>query len=462
MFDAQTYVQRRRRLAKDLGSGIVLFLGNDDCPMNYEANPFHFRQDSSFLYYFGLDSPGLAALIDVEEVREVIFGDDIDIEDIIWMGFLPTLKERAAPVGVKDTRPMKELAVLLRAAEAQGRTIHDLPPYRPEHSLKIAALLGIKPGEAKAKSSPALVAAIIKQRSVKTEDEVAEMETALKTTYKMYETAMRMAQPGVQEKDIVGRIDVFAIADAGATAFPTILTMDGQILHNHSHVHKLAKGRLLVVDAGAESPLHYAADITRTIPVGGRFTARQREIYELVLAANENAIKAIKPGRIYKDIHLAAAKTIAVGLKGLGLMTGDMEEAVSRGAHALFFPHGLGHMIGLDVHDMENLGEKNVGYDKTIDRSDQFGLAYLRLAKALQPGYVLTVEPGCYFIPALIDKWKAEKKHFDFIAYDKLEKYRDFGGVRIEDNVLVTKDGRRVLGKPIPKKADAVEDAATL
>jgi Xaa-Pro aminopeptidase len=460
MFDAKTYVQRRRRLAKDVGSGIVLFLGNDDCPMNYLANPFHFRQDSSFLYGFGLDSPGLAALIDLDEGREILFGDDINIEDIIWMGFLPTLKERAALVGVKDTRPMKELAVLLRAAAAKGRTIHFLPSYRAEHSLKIESLLGIPPTEAKI--SPALVAAIIKQRSVKSEAEVAEMETALKTTYKMYETAMRMAQPGVYEKDIAGRIDGLAIADAGATAFPTILTMDGQILHNHSHVHKLAKGRLLVVDAGAESPLHYAADITRTIPVGGRFTARQREIYELVLAANENAIKAIKPGRMYKDIHLAAAKTIAVGLKGLGLMTGDMDEAVSRGAHALFFPHGLGHMIGLDVHDMENLGEKNVGYDKTVERSDQFGLAYLRLAKALRPGYVLTVEPGCYFIPALIDKWKAESKHLDFIAYDKLEKYRDFGGVRIEDDVLVTKDGRRVLGKPIPKKADAVEDAATL
>ena len=462
MFDAKTYVQRRRRLAMDLGSGIVLFLGNDDCPMNYEANPFHFRQDSTFLYFFGLDSPGLAALIDVEEGRDIIFGDDIGIEDIIWMGFLPTLKERAAVVGVKGARPMKELAAILRAAAAQGRTIHFLPPYRAEHSLKIEALLGIKPDEVKAHVSPAFVAAIIKQRSVKSEAEVAEMVTALKTTYKMYETAMRMAQPGVHEKDIVGRIDGLAIADAGATAFPTILTMDGQILHNHSHVHKLAKGRLLVVDAGAESPLHYAADITRTIPVGGRFTARQREIYEIVLAANENAIKAIKPGQMYKDIHLAAAMTIAVGLKGLGLMTGDMDEAVSRGAHALFFPHGLGHMIGLDVHDMENLGEKNVGYDKTVERSDQFGLAYLRLAKVLKPGYVLTVEPGCYFIPALIDMWKAEKKHLDFIAYDKLEKYRDFGGVRIEDDVLVTKDGRRVLGKPIPKKADAVEDAATL
>jgi Xaa-Pro aminopeptidase len=462
MFDAKTYAQRRRRLAKDLRSGLVLFLGNEDCPMNYVANPFHFRQDSSFLYFFGLDSPGLAALIDIEDGYDILFGDDIDIEDIIWMGFLPALKERAALVGVKDARPLKSLAETLRDASAKGRTIHFLPPYRAEHSLKIESLLGIPPADAKAKISPAFVEAIIKQRSVKSDEEVSEIETAQKTTYKMYETAMRMAQPGVYEKDIVGRIDGLAIADAGATAFPTILTMNGQILHNHSHVQKLAKGRLLVVDAGAESPLHYAADITRTIPVGGKFTARQREVYEIVLAANEYAIKAIKPGLMYKDIHLKAAKTIAVGLKGLGLMKGDMDESVNQGAHALFFPHGLGHMIGLDVHDMENLGETNVGYDRTIERSDQFGLAYLRMAKALQPGYVLTVEPGCYFIPALIDKWKAEKKHPDFIAYDQLEKYRDFGGIRIEDNVLVTAAGRRVLGKPIPKKADQVEAAATL
>jgi Xaa-Pro aminopeptidase len=459
MFDAKTYAQRRRRLAKDLKSGLILFLGNEDCPMNYVANPFHFRQDSSFLYFFGLDTPGLAALIDVEDGRDILFGDDIGIEDIIWMGFLPNLKERAAEVGVKDTRPLKALGEALRDAAAKGRTIHFLPPYRDEHSLKLESLLGIPPAEAKAGISFAFIEAVIKQRSVKSDEEVAEMETALTTTYKMYETAMRMAQPGVYEKDIVGRIDGLAIADAGATAFPTILTMNGQILHNHSHVNKLAKGRLLVVDAGAESPLHYAGDITRTIPVGGKFTARQREIYEIVLTANVNAIKSIKPGVMYKDIHLMAARTIALGLKSLGLMKGDMDEAVSRGAHALFFPHGLGHMIGLDVHDMENLGEKNVGYDKTVERSDQFGLAYLRMAKALQPGYVLTVEPGCYFIPALIDMWKAEKKHLDFIAYDKLEKLRDFGGIRIEDDVLVTSAGRRVLGKPIPKKADQVEAA---
>jgi Xaa-Pro aminopeptidase len=461
MFDAKTYAQRRRFLARDLKSGLAVFLGNDDVPMNYAANAYHFRQDSTFLYLFGLDSPGLAAVVDVDEGREILFGDDIDIEDIIWMGFLPSLQERGAAVGVKDTRPSKDLAEVLKEAQAKGRTIHYLPPYRAEHNLKIETLLGLKGEAAKAGISPTLVESVIRRRSVKSAEEVAEMEKAQRTTYKMYETAMRMSLPGIREQDIVGRIDGLAIADGGATAFPTILTMNGQILHNHAHTHKLAKGRLLVVDSGAESPLHYASDITRTIPVGGAFTSRQRDIYEIVLAANEGAIKAVKPGLMYRDIHLQAARTIAAGLKGLGLMKGDPAEAVQAGAHALFFPHGLGHMIGLDVHDMENLGEKNVGYDKSVARSEQFGLAYLRLAKALQPGFVLTVEPGCYFIPALIDKWKAEKKHLDFIAYDKVEKFRAFGGVRIEDNVLVTAAGRRALGQAIPKKAAEVEDAVT-
>jgi Xaa-Pro aminopeptidase len=325
--------------------------------------------------------------------------------------------------------------------------------------LKLKGLLGIDPVEAKAKASPDLIKAIVAQRSVKTEAEVAEVEKALLTTYKMYETAMRMAQPGLYERDIAGRIDGLAIAAAGATAFPTILSKNGQILHNHAHDNRLRKGDLVVVDAGAASPLHYAADITRTVPVGGKFSARQREVYDIVLGANEAAIKAIRPGVKYRDVHLLAARTVAVGLKDIGLMKGDMDEAVAKGAHALFFPHGLGHMIGLDVHDMESLGENHVGYDGTVERSRQFGLAYLRMAKALRAGYVLTVEPGIYFIPALIDKWKAEGTNADFIAFDKLDKFRTFGGIRIEDDVLVTKDGRRVLGKPIPKKAEKVEAA---
>ena len=458
MFDPKVYIKRRDLLKKQVSSGLILLLGNEDSPMNYVANAYHFRQDSSFLYFFGLDTPGLAGMIDVDEKKDILFGNDLDIEDVIWMGYLPTVKDRAEDVGVKQTASLNDLPVALQEALAKGRPVHFLPPYRPEHLIKLEKLLGIKSDEAKAKASTALVRAVVAQRSLKSEDEIAEIEIALKTTYKMYITAMHMAQPGIWEKDIAGRVDGIAIADGGATAFPTILTKNGQILHNHAHGNLLKKGDLLVVDAGAESPLHYAADITRTIPVGGKFTAKQKDVYEIVLAAQETAIKAIKPGLKYREVHLATARVIAHGMKSLGLMKGDIEEAILQGAHALFFPHGLGHMLGLDVHDMEALGENHVGYDDTVQRSKQFGLAYLRLAKELKPGNVLTVEPGIYFIPALIDKWKKEGKFTDFIAYDKLAAYRDFGGIRIEDDVLVTKDGHKVLGRPIPKKPAKIEE----
>ena len=462
MFDPKIYIKRRDLLRKQVSTGLILFLGHEESPMNYPANPYHFRQDSSFLYFFGLDTPALAAVIDVDENKEVLFGDDIDIEDIIWMGYLPSLKERAAEVGIKQTAAMNDLPGLLREAAEKGKPVHYLPPYRPETFLKIDKLLGIRPDEAKAKSSQKLVRAVVSLRSIKSDEEIAELEIALKTTYKMYATAMHMAQPGIREKDIAGRIDGFAIAGGGATAFPTILTKNGQILHNHGHGNLLKKGDLLVVDAGAESPLHYAADITRTVPVGGKFSAKQRDVYEIVLRAQEMAIKSIKPGVKYREIHLQTARVIASGLKDIDLMKGDIEEAVLQGAHGLFFPHGLGHMLGLDVHDMENLGENFVGYDDSVQRSKQFGLAYLRLAKELKPGYVLTVEPGIYFIPALIDKWKKENKFMDFVAYDKLDAYRNFGGIRIEDDVLVTKDGRKVLGRPIPKKPEKVEEAVKI
>jgi Xaa-Pro aminopeptidase len=462
MFDPKTYLKRRDLLRKQVGSGIALFLGNTDSPMNYPANIYHFRQDSSFLYFFGLDSPGLAAVVDLDEGRDVLFGDDISLEDVIWMGALPTLKSRALRVGVKATAPAKDLASCLAEASAKGRTVHFLPPYRTDQSVALESLLGVKSGEAKARASRALIQAIVAQRSVKSEAEVAEVEAALLTTYKMYETAMRMAQPGVYEKDIAGRVDGIAIAGAGATAFPTILTKNGQILHNHDHGNRLKKGDLLVIDAGAESPRHYASDITRTVPVGGAFSGRQREIYEIVLEAQETAIRSIAPGVPYKEVHLKAARTVAAGLHAVGLMTGDPGDAVAQGAHALFFPHGLGHMLGLDVHDMENLGENHVGYDETVERSKQFGLAYLRLAKELRPGYVLTVEPGVYFIPALIDKWGKEKKFREFIPYPKLEPYKTFGGIRLEDTVLVTKTGARILGKPIPKAPARVEAAVRI
>jgi len=451
MFDAKTYSRRRDFLRKRLGSGLALFLGNEESPMNYLENTYAFRQDAAFLYYFGLHAPGLTAIMDIDEKKDILFGDDVDINDIIWMGDLPSMKERAARVGVKTTFPVKGLADVLRDAAGKGRKIHVLPPYRSEHLLKLESLLGLKPAEARSAASMDLIRAIIAQREVKSEAEIAEIETALLTTYKMYDAAMRMAQPAVWEQAIAGRMEGIAAADGGGIAFPIILSKNGQILHNHTHVNRLKKGDLMVVDAGSASPGHYASDITRTIPVGGDFTSKQLNVYEIVRAANENAVAAVRPGGPFKEVHLIAAKTIAAGLKELGLMKGDVDAAVEQGAHALFFPHGIGHQMGLDVHDMESFGEDNVGYDETVKRSGQFGLKSLRLAKIVKPGFVVTIEPGIYFIPALIDKWKAENKHTDFIVYSKLDSYRAFGGIRIEDNVLVTGTGRRVLGKKIPK-----------
>ncbi len=457
MFNSKIYVQRRKRLREQVKSGLILFLGNEESPMNYPSNTYSFRQDSSFLYFCGLDFPSLAAVIDVDEDKDIVFGNDVNIEDIIWMGYQPSMKEKAMPVGIKETMPLDALGATIKQAIQRGKKIHYLPPYRPEIKLKLAGLLNIKPDSVKGRASVELIKAVIAQRSVKIKEEIEEIEKAHKVTYEMHTTAMKMARSGVYEREIVGKIEGIAFSHGCGLAFPTILTINGQILHNHYHGNRLKKGRLLVNDSGAESAMHYAADITRTVPVDGKFSQKQKEVYEIVLGAQETAIQSIAPGTKYRDVHFKAAKFIASGLKELGLMKGDTDEAVKAGAHALFFPHGIGHMLGLDVHDMEDLGEDHVGYDAKTKRSDQFGLAYLRLAKELQPGYVLTVEPGIYFIPALIDKWKKEKKFPQFISYEKLEKYRDFGGVRIEDNVLVNDKGRRVLGRPIFKTVKEVE-----
>jgi Xaa-Pro aminopeptidase len=457
MFETKIYKQRRKRLIKQLKSGVAVFLGNEESPMNYPANPFHFRQDSSFLYFFGLDSPSLAGLVDVDEGKDILFGDDVTMEDIIWMGSQPLLKKRGLAVGVKETSPLGKLEDTLKRVIQQGRKIHFLPPYRPETVQKLSRFLGIHPDLIKDYVSKDLIKAVVEQRSVKIKEEIAEMEYAHEVTYDMYLTAMKMAKAGRYEREIVGQMEGIALSAGCHMAFPTIFSINGQILHNHYHGNKLKKGRLIVSDSGAESPMRYAADITRTIPVNGKFTEKQKDIYRIVLEVQEKAIKAIKPGVKYKRIHLRAAKTIFTRLKELGLMKGDVNDGVKAGAHALFFPHGLGHHIGLDVHDMENLGEDYVGYDEKTQRSSQFGLASLRLAKELQPRYVITVEPGIYFIPALIDKWVAEKKHRQFINYKKVSAYRNFGGVRIEDDVLVTEKGQRVLGKGIPKKIKEIE-----
>ena len=457
MFHPKTYIQRRTLLKKTLKSGLALFLGNEESPMNYPANAYPFRQDSSFLYFFGLNTPGLAAVIDVEAGTDTVFGDDITLEDVIWMGELPAIKERVAAAGVFLTAPVSKLADTLAEARRQGRPVHYLPPYRADSLARLSGLLGLSSEEAKKNASTELVKAVVAQRSVKSEDEVAEMEKALAVTRRMYLAAMTSTRPGLRESDVVAAVEAIAHAQGLQTAFPIILSINVHVFHNPHHDNKLPKGRLLVIDAGASSSLGYASDITRTIPVSGVYTQKQKEVYEIVLKGQLQAIAMMKPGVRYKDVHLAAARTMAAGLKELGLMKGDTEEAVAAGAHALFFPHGLGHMIGLDVHDMEGLGENFVGYDETVSRSGQFGLAYLRMARELRPGYVLTVEPGIYFIPALIDSWKAEKRQAAYIDYARVEDYRDFTGVRIEDNVLITRDGCRVLGRPIPKKVSDVE-----
>ncbi len=458
MFNPELYSTRRENLRKLMNSGLLLFPGNNEAAFNYPANTYNFRQDSSFLYFFGLDHPGFAGIIDVDNGEDYFFGDDITMDDIIWMGPQPSMKARTAKVGITNVLPYIKLSEMIQEAIDKNRKIHFLPPYRGEQSIQLAELLGKKAGEIKDMASVELIKSVIKLRSVKDEEEVKEIEFALNIAYNMHTTAMKMAMPGIVEREIAGKIEGIALCEGLGVSFPIILSINGQTLHNHYHGNTLVKERMMVTDAGAESLLHYASDITRTVPVGGKFSRRQKDIYEIVLAANMKAIESVKPGITNKELHIMACETIASGLKDLGLMKGDVKEAVTRGAHALFMPHGLGHMMGLDVHDMEGLGEDYVGYDDQVKRSDQFGLAFLRLGKKLEPGFVFTIEPGLYFIPALIDQWKSEHKFEEFINYDKVESYKDFGGIRIEDNVLVTNNGYKVPGKPIPKTVSEVED----
>lgn len=459
MFNAATYAERRKLLRKAVGSGLMIFLANEESPMNYPANTYHYRQDSSFLYFFGLASPGLAAIVDADEGRDTLYGNDLGIEDIIWEGQLPKLKDRALEAGVRRTAPRAAFGEAVKAALAAGRTVHYLPPYRHDNKLVLSELLGIPVEDLKAKASTAFIKAAVAQRLFKSKEEIREMESAVAVSREMYLAAMNLAKPGRYEYQVSGAMEGIALAYGMHLAFPPIVTVNGQIFHMHSHDNVLAKGRMLVCDCGAEAASGYASDITRSIPVGGKFNARQKAVYEIVLAGQTTAIASIKPGVNYKDIHLQTARLMAAGLKDLGLMKGDTAAAVEAGAHALFFPHGLGHNIGLDVHDMEDYGENHVGYGEKVERSRQFGLAYLRMARELKPGHVLTVEPGLYFVPALVALWRKEKKHRDFIVYEAIEKWLDFGGVRLEDDVLVTEKGRRVLGPPIPKTVAEVEKA---
>ena len=457
MFSPRVYQERRNRLRKEMSSGILLFPGNKEVSFNYPAKTYSFRQDSNFSYFFGLDHPDLAGVIDLDSGKEILFGNDVDIDDIIWMGKQPTMKEQGLLVAIDNTAPFAELESYVKAALGKGQKVHFVPPYRGETIIQLSDLLGIPHGQVRAGASEELIRAIVKLRMVKEDAEVAEIEKMVNVAYLMHTTAMKMAMPGVVEREIAGVIEGIALSNCGPVSFPVILTINGQTLHNHYHGNTLNEGRMLVIDAGCENDLHYSSDITRTVPVGGKFSERQKGIYQVVLNANLAAIRAVKPGVPFREIHLLAAAEIVKGLKEIGIMKGDVAEAVNTGAHTLFFPHGLGHPLGLDVHDLEGMGENFVGYDEETIRSKEFGLAFLRFGRKLRPGFVMTIETGIYFIPDLIDIWKAENKLAEFINYDMVETYRDFGGIRIEDDVLVTATGVRVLGQPIPKTVEEIE-----
>ncbi len=454
MFSTATYVARRAQLKKQMGSGLLLFLGNDDQGLHYEDNAFRYRQDSTFLYYFGISAAGLSAVIDVDNDREIIFGDELTMDHIIWMGTQPTLSERSQEVGVGDTRPAAEISACLQQAQAQGQRVHFLPPYRAEHRIKLLEWLGL-PLSVQEASVP-FIRAVVAQRSYKSAGEVAEIEKACDITADMHITAMRMIRPGMKEYEVVAAMEAVAVAAGGATSFPTIATVNGQTLHNHYYGNTLRSGDLFLIDAGAETAMGYAGDMSSTVPVDKTFTTRQREIYEIQNAMHQASVAALRPGIPYEQVYDLSARVLVEGLRNLGLMKGSPEDAVREGAHALFYPHGLGHMMGLDVHDMENLGEVWVGYDGH-PKSTQFGRRSLRLARPLEAGFVITVEPGLYFIPELIDLWRGENKLAGFINYEKVEAYKDFGGIRNEEDFLITETGARRLGKKIPLTPEEVE-----
>ena len=454
-FSKATYIERRKRVKLLVGSGKLLFLGNGESSMNFKDNWYPFRQDSSFLYFFGLDMPGLAAIIDIDEDREILFGDDLAAEESVWLGATVPLADLASDIGVHTVSSSSRIGNYLKAVPKPN--IHYLPPYRPENTQKLAEWLNLSVLEIPSLASEAFIKAVVKLRSIKSPEEIKEINKAVTCSAAMHQLAMQEARPGMKEFEVVALITGEAIRSGGNLSFTPIITIDGQILHNHNYSQTLTAGKMLLCDFGAETEMHYAGDITRTLPVGSAFTASQREIYQIVEDAHQAGIDALRPGVKFRDIHLMACKKLAEGLSAIGLMKGNLDDAVEKGAHALFFPCGLGHMMGLDVHDMEDLGEQYVGYTETLKKSTQFGLKSLRLGKELEAGYVITVEPGIYFNPLLIDQWQAEKLHSDYINYNELANYRNFGGIRIEDDFVITKTGADLLGEPLDREISALE-----
>jgi Xaa-Pro aminopeptidase len=455
--NAETYSSRREQLRNAVDGGAILILGNNEAPKNYVDNTYPFRQDSHFLYYAGVNETGMALLIEPDG-RDVLFGRPYDPNDLVWHGPRPHVGDHAAGAGFSADADIATLKAEIDRLVAAGVRIHYLPPYRAERSFQLADLLDANPEKVGNGVSDDLVRAVCYQRLIKTDEEIAEIESALAVTAQMYRVAMTEARPGRHEYEVAGLMQAKALELGREQAFPPIVTVRGEVLHNHSYDNRLSDGDLMIMDSGAESPRWYASDITRTFPVNGRFSDRQRRIYEIVLAAQMAVIQAASPEHDNKEMHRLASRTIAGGLTALGLMKGNPDDAVEVGAHALFFPHGIGHMMGLDVHDMEDLGDI-VGYPEGEERSTQFGLGFLRMTRPLEPGHVITVEPGIYFIPALIDLWRSEGKFTEFIDYDRVEEFKGFGGIRIEDDVLITEDGCRVLGPGIPKTIAEVEAA---
>lgn len=461
MFSKQTYISRRAELKKLVKSGIIILFGNNESPANFPNNGYHpFRQDSTFRYYFGQNRDGLVGVIDIDNDIETLIGDDIAIDDIVWYGAVDSVHDMAKQVGVDNSAPMNSLRTITNDALRQKRTVHFLPPYRYDIKLQIFDLLGIHPNQQKEAASMPLIQAVVKMRSTKTAEEIEELERASVIGYKMHTTAMAGCKPGVIEKELAGRLDGIANGLGSMVSFPTILSQHGEIMHGAPSAQPLEAGRLMLCDAGAETMEGYCSDNTRTTPVSGKFTQRQLEIYSIVCDAHDYALKVAKPGVKWWDVHFGVCRLITDRLKELGLMKGDTEDAVREGAHAMFLMHGLGHMMGMDVHDMESFDQINVGFDDEVRPNlEQFGTNCLRMGRRLQEGFVVTDEPGIYFIPQLIDEWKAKGLYKDFINYDKLETYKDFGGIRIEDDLLITKDGCRFIGKDrIPYRPKDVEE----
>lgn len=449
---------RRQALSRLVESGLVLLFGNNDSPANYPSNAYKFRQDSAFLYFFGQHRDGLVGVIDVDQHTEILVGNEIDIDDIVWFGSVKSVSAMAEECGVGATAPMSSLADMVQKALKAGRQVHFLPPYRYDTQIQIMDLTGIHPSKQREAASMPLIQAVIKLRSTKSAEEIAEIERACAIGYKMHVTAMKMCRPGVTEQAIGGAIDGVAYAEGCMPSFQSIVTMHGEIMHGNPSPRQLESGRLMLCDAGAETNENYCSDNTRTTPISGHYTQRQRDIYSIVSDCHDLVLDVARPGVKWWDVHFDVCRLMTNRLKELGLMKGDTEEALRAGAHALFLPHGLGHMMGMDVHDMEGLGQTNVGYDDEVRPSSQFGTASLRFARKLEPGFVVTDEPGIYFIPDLIDLWKREGHNAEFLNFEEIEKFKDFGGIRIEDDVLITENGCRFLGEQrIPYHMDEVE-----